>query len=130
MKYLLALSASMLCWTLSVRGVELEFVSVFEDHCIKCHGLDGEVEGDVDLRSITSNADLQAHPELVEELVEVLRDRRMPPEDEPQPSDELRQSAIDQLQSILTEALKTQPFPPTPLRRMNRFQYNLSLIHI
>ncbi|MCB1122858.1 MAG: DUF1592 domain-containing protein, partial [Verrucomicrobiae bacterium] len=99
-------------------------LKTFRTHCTKCHGDHGEAEGEVNLLNLKTDDDLQRRPELLESLITVLRDRRMPPADSPSVSDAERQQTIATLQMILKQALMTQPFVPIPIRRMNRFQYN------
>ena len=53
--------------------------SAFQTHCIKCHGKDDKPEGTVNLLLINSDDDLRAHPELLEGLISVLKNREMPP---------------------------------------------------
>jgi hypothetical protein len=55
----------------------------FETHCIKCHGEDGTIEGNVNLLALRSDDDFLSRPELLEALTMVLNDHQMPPEDEP-----------------------------------------------
>jgi len=55
----------------------------------------------------------------------VLDAREMPPEKEPELKPEVRQSAVKELRGLLaTAALDEKGFAPTPIRRMNRLQYN------
>ena len=66
---------------------ETEVRPFLEKHCIKCHG--GEkTKGEVDLSAIETMADAEAHAEMWDAVSVVIEDREMPPEDEPQPSDE------------------------------------------
>ena len=102
----------------------------FRKHCISCHGESGEAEGDVDLVEFESRDELQARPELLEDLITVLRDREMPPEGESELSDATRTEMIAALKSLLGETLKDYPFKPTPIRRMNRFQYNNAVVDL
>ena len=104
--------------------------SVFQTHCTKCHGKGDKLEGKVNLLSIKTDDDLLARPELLEELFTVLKDRAMPPEGEPALPAETRQQMVKLLQVLLAEALKSQPFTPTPIRRMNRFQYNNAVVDL
>ncbi|MED5586442.1 MAG: DUF1588 domain-containing protein [Verrucomicrobiota bacterium] len=104
--------------------------STFQSHCIKCHGKDGKVKGKVNLLALKSDADLLTRPKLLEDLVAVLRDGEMPPEDEPPlPGDE-QKTMLVQLEAMLQASLKTQPFITTPIRRMNRFQYNNAVVDL
>jgi len=104
--------------------------SSFKSHCNKCHGKGKEIEGDVNLLALKSGDDLLARPELLEDLIGVLKDREMPPEDEPPLPDAKRKQMVSQLQTMLAQALKTQAFVPTPIRRMNRFQYNNAVVDL
>ena len=104
--------------------------SAFQTHCVKCHGKGDKLEGKVNLLSAKSDGDLRTRPELLEKVIMVLQDREMPPEDEPALPTEKRQQMIEQLQALLDETLKTQAFTPTPIRRMNRFQYNNAVVDL
>ena len=104
--------------------------SAFKSHCIKCHGKAGKIEGKVNLLAWKSGDDLQARPELLEDLITVLKDRQMPPEDEPPLPEGTRKEMVTRLQAMLEQALKTQAFGPTPIRRMNRFQYNNAVVDL
>ena len=104
--------------------------SAFDAHCIKCHGKGGKIEGKVNLAGLKSDDEIQTRPELLEKLTAVLKDRRMPPEDEPPVPGEKREQMIAQLEAMLGQATKTQAFGPTPIRRMNRFQYNNAVVDL
>jgi len=102
----------------------------FKAHCIKCHGEGGKVKGKVDLLALKSNRDLLAKPELLETLLGVLKDREMPPKDEPRLPEAKRMQMVGQVDAMLRETLKTQAFEPTQIRRMNRFQYNNAVVDL
>ena len=104
--------------------------AAFKSHCIKCHGRDGKVKGKVNLLELKSDADLLARPKLLEDLIGVLKEQEMPPEDEPPLPEEHLKQMLAALESMLGEALKTQPFATTPIRRMNRFQYNNAVVDL
>jgi hypothetical protein len=99
-------------------------------HCGKCHGEKEEAESDVNLVSLKAERDLATKLPLVEQLVRVLRDQRMPPNTEPPLAADTRQQMLDQLQGLHSRTVRTYPFPPTPLRRMNRFQYNNAVVDL
>ncbi|QEG39186.1 DUF1592 domain-containing protein [Roseimaritima ulvae] len=93
-------------------------------HCAKCHGADGEREGDVDVLALHRD-NIADDLDLVQRLIDVLDLEEMPPEDEPPLDASLRQQLITELKAILHASLETQKtYPHTPIRRMNRFQYN------
>ena len=102
----------------------------FRAHCIKCHGKDGKVKGKVNLLELKSDADLLTRPELLENLVAVLKEHEMPPEDEPPLPQAKQELMVVQLEAMLQKVLKTQPFVTTPIRRMNRFQYNNAVVDL
>lgn len=96
----------------------------FKKHCIKCHGTNGETEGDVDLLSLNAES-FSEDIDLIGDLIHVLDLEEMPPEDEPELDPKLRQQLIQELKSIRqTKLSKKKIYPQTPIRRMNRFQYN------
>lgn len=102
----------------------------FRTHCTVCHGQDGAAEGEIDLLSVQTAGDLQNAPDLLQKLIRVLQDREMPPEGEPQPDDAVRSEMLSQLNSLLAAALQAYPFEPSPIRRMNRFQYNNAVVDL
>lgn len=104
--------------------------SAFKSHCIKCHGKGEKVEGKVNLLELKFADDVQARPELLEKLITALKDRQMPPEDEPPLPDATRQRMVAQLKAVLDKALSTHGFALTPIRRMNRFQYNNAVVDL
>ncbi len=109
-----------------------EFLSgVFQKHCISCHGQDGKVKGKVNLLEIESTKALLDHPELLEELVAVIDFEEMPPEDEPQLKPEARRQLLAELEGLLEQSVSaSNGFTHTPIRRMNRFQYNNAVIDL
>lgn len=104
--------------------------AAFTAYCVRCHGRDGQTEGKVDLASLKDDDNLIAQPRLLEKLVDVLRHRRMPPEDGPALPDETRRKMLTQIDKLLDHAVRSQPFGPTPIRRMNRFQYNNAVVDL
>ncbi|MCH2583086.1 MAG: DUF1592 domain-containing protein, partial [Planctomycetes bacterium] len=105
-------------------------LSAFKAHCVKCHGQGDKVKGKVNLLELKSEKDLLARPELLEKLVEVLKNREMPPKKEPAVSEPARKHLVARLQAMLRQTQKTQAFAPTQIRRMNRFQYNNSVVDL
>ena len=94
-------------------------------HCLKCHGAGDEIEGEVNLAAWKDSASLTADLELLSDLIDVLESGSMPPEDEPSLDEKLRDDLIRELQLNLHAAIESQKaYPRTPIRRMNRFQYN------
>ena len=96
--------------------------SAFKSHCIRCHGKGKKVEGKVNLLTLKSADELLGRPELLEDLIAVLKDRERPPKDEQPLPATTRKQMVSQLQAMLARTLKKRAFRPTPMRRMNRFQ--------
>ena len=97
---------------------------VIQKHCVKCHGAEGEAEGDVNLLELRSE-NLSENVELIRRLIDVLDLEEMPPEEEPQLEPKLRQNLVTELKAILHASVsKQKTFSHAPIRRMNRFQYN------
>ena len=97
---------------------------------MKCHGKGGKAKGKVNLLELQSSKDLLASPALLEKLVTVLKDREMPPEKEPALPEIERKHMIARLKAMLQQSLATRAFLPTPMRRMNRFQYNNAVVDL
>ena len=100
----------------------------FAAHCIQCHGKDGKVKGKVNLLELDSAAKLQAKPELLETLIDVIAFQEMPPEDEPQLNQQQRTALAEALEKIY--AASDKAVPHAPIRRMNRFQYNNAVVDL
>lgn len=105
-------------------------LSDFRNHCVDCHGREETVEGKVDLQTLSSDEDLLGQPALLERVIRVLNDREMPPDDAVALPAARRTRMIQTLQTLLKQSLKTQPFLPTPIRRINRFQYNNAVVDL
>jgi hypothetical protein len=103
---------------------------LIEQHCVKCHGGGDEIEGDVDLLKMQRDG-LASDLELLRNVIEVLDLHAMPPADQPPLPAESRQKLIEQFSEILQVAVADESsLPHTPLRRMNRFQYNNAVIDL
>ena len=104
--------------------------AAFQTHCIKCHGKGKKIEGETNLLALKSDEDLEARPQLLEKLIRVLKNGDMPPQDElPLPANQ-RQQIVSGLHAMLQRVRASQPFIPTPIRRMNRFQYNNAVVDL
>lgn len=98
---------------------------LFREHCTGCHGENDKVKGKVNLLELESLSQLSAHPELLEELVDVIEFEEMPPEDEPQLTAEVRAELLTELEGLLRESVNAKKvYPQAPMRRMTRFQYS------
>ncbi|MCA9063097.1 MAG: DUF1595 domain-containing protein, partial [Planctomycetaceae bacterium] len=94
-----------------------------DGHCVACHGVNGEAG--VDLTSQAIGADLSQQPELIQRVLTAVDTGFMPPQEEESLDLKLRQEAVNQLRILRNEAVQARPqFRRTPIRRMNRLQYN------
>ena len=95
------------------------------EHCVKCHGKNGKTKGKVNLLNFKSTSDLNGDIDLLQDIIDVIDTGDMPPEDEPGLKPDIRESAVAELRDLLKLGLaKRATFAKTPIRRMNRFQYN------
>jgi cytochrome c553 len=99
-------------------------LALFKSRCVKCHGKDGKVKGKLNLLNIKTAAQLTGDLERLQTILEVLDASEMPPEKEPPLKPETRAAAVADLQKLLRAATAEAGFAPTPIRRMNRLQYN------
>lgn len=98
---------------------------VFQKNCVKCHGKNGKAEGEVNLFALKNSEDLTAKPALIRDVIDALESEYMPPEGEPGLVRKQRATLVGRLKELLQKAVGSQKtFPRTPIRRMNRFQYN------
>ncbi|MBT5321472.1 MAG: DUF1587 domain-containing protein, partial [Verrucomicrobiales bacterium] len=111
------------CWSLQAAdgGAAL---ALFQQSCIKCHGQDGKVKGKLNLLNIKTAAQLSGDLERLQTILEVLDASEMPPEKEPPLKPETRAAAVADLQKLLRATTAEAGFAPTPIRRINRLQYN------
>ncbi|MDA7888601.1 DUF1592 domain-containing protein, partial [Akkermansiaceae bacterium] len=100
-------------------------LEIFQENCVSCHGKDGKVKGKVNLLEIGSLEELKKQPKLLESLVDAIDFEEMPPEDEPQLKPEARKKFLGDLEDLLHQSVAgKKEYLQTPIRRMNRFQYN------
>ena len=111
------------CWNLQATDGGATLV-LFQQSCIKCHGKDGKVKGKLNLLNIKTAAQLSGDLERLQTILEVLDTSEMPPEKEPPLKPETRAAVMADLQKLLRVATAEAGFAPTPIRRINRLQYN------
>lgn len=100
-------------------------LALFQARCVECHGKAGKVKGKLNLLKLDSAGALAADLERLETIIDVLEAREMPPESEPELEADQREAVVAELRGVLRAALaKDAGFAPTPIRRMNRLQYN------
>ncbi len=119
-----------LCMLPSLQAAKEEVLTsvlqpVFRQSCVKCHGALGDPSGKVNLAALRSAADLTKNPELVRDLIKALDSGFMPPGGEPPLAPGKREQLVAELQGLQRAAVSSSAaLPHTPMRRMNRFQYN------
>lgn len=126
----LLLAALLICQTLSADDFERKIKPVLGAHCIKCHGEKGKIKGKVNLLELTQGKHLLAKPELIEDMLAVIEDYEMPPEDEDELPEDVHQALIENLGHLREKALQDAEFAVTPIRRMNRVQYNHAVVDL
>ena len=112
---------------------------VLKENCYHCHGgvkmvngtLKQTIKGKVNLADIKDTEDFLNDPKLLEKMIEALQYHDMPPEDEEQPTEKVRDQLVTALQSMLKTSIAAGgSIPRTPIRRMNRFQYNNAVVDL
>ena len=98
-------------------------LTLFQHHCIKCHGKGGQVKGKVNLLEIGTVADLTSNPELLQTIIAVLDTGKMPPGKEAVLKPNARTTVVKVLRGLLAVST-ANAFASTPVRRMNRLPYN------
>ena len=98
---------------------------VFRESCIRCHGENGKVKGKLNLLEIESLSALKQDPERLQKIIEAIDFQEMPPEDEPQLKAGVRTQLLADLEALRHDSeIGKKAYAATPIRRMNRFQYN------
>ena len=109
----------------SANSSEHSVLKMFGSHCVKCHGEGGKEKGEVNLLEIKTSATLSKNIDLLQDLIDVINNGDMPPEGESELKPIDRKRVVSELRGILNDVVaKGELIPKTPIRRMNRFQYN------
>ena len=93
------------------------------DHCVHCHE-GSDANGEMDFESVGNRADFIVRPKMILAMLKAIDSYDMPPQDEPELGESVRQEAVVVLKSLLRESTGATPIPEIPMRRLNRFQYN------
>jgi mono/diheme cytochrome c family protein len=109
----------------SHRGFETVVRPFLARHCFECHGAETQ-KRQLNLEAFASVDSLIEHRDRWEEVIGKLRDREMPPADEPQPSEHQRQAVARWLTDELARIDRVTPRDPGRItaRRLNRAEYN------
>ena len=93
-----------------------------KSYCIKCHGPENS-KGEMALHTLSelsSGRDIEQW----ELILEMLKRREMPPQDEPQPSQADQQTIITWIETGLREYIAKEEVSPAPTtRRLTNFEY-------
>ncbi len=113
----------------ALAGAETAFkndiVPFLSANCFACHG-NGKAKGDLSLDSFKDAKSMHKAPERWDKVLEMLRKREMPPEDEEQPTQAAVDKAIASIQSVRTTLeVNTPPnVGRVTTRRLNKTEYN------
>ena len=122
-----AFLTALTCWGFASEGrisFDTKIKPFFQEHCFKCHGKNDKIKGKFDLREYNNHTDFLKDAEKIEDIISVILDEEMPPEEEPRIDEQKRIQILDELKNRLAQAIKENKTPSvTPIRRMNRFQY-------
>jgi hypothetical protein len=97
-------------------------------YCLECHG-DNEPEAGIDLKALSDGAEFGRRFKDWEKVVQVLRERKMPPEGELQPSGPQREKAIRDVEAGLRQFVEEHQGDPGPvaIRRLTSAEYKYTL---
>lgn len=95
-----------------------------EKHCLRCHGSE-RVERDLRIDTLSRDFELGADSHLWGEIMERINSGEMPPEDEPQPSEDEIAAAVEQLDQNLKRgrAARMAARPAVAHYRLSRKEY-------
>ncbi len=110
--------------TISVASAKEPFEAFLEKHCIQCHGPEKE-KGDLRIDQLSRDFKLGADSHHWAEVIENINSGEMPPEDEPQPSQEEIAAFIALLDSRVKEgkAARMAARPAVSHYRLSRQEY-------
>jgi hypothetical protein len=109
----------------SATGFDTIVKPFLAKNCFSCHGHEKH-KRDLNFESLTSVRTLIDDRDRWDEVVLKLRQREMPPDDEPQPPEHMRQAVAGWLARELTRIDRVTPPDPgrVTARRLNRAEYN------
>ncbi|MAI73625.1 MAG: hypothetical protein CMM01_22370 [Rhodopirellula sp.] len=96
------------------------------EHCVHCHE-GSDANGEMDFAAVETRADLIDRPEVILAMLKAIDSYDMPPQDEPELDEPVRQKAVVALKALLRESTSVMLVPEIPMRRLNRFQYNYAV---
>jgi hypothetical protein len=107
------------------RSFTLQIQPFLQDNCYHCHG-NGKHKGDFSLEGYQSMSQIQADRRTWSTVIDVLRQKAMPPEDRPQPPVEQVSAVTQWIGDALTHCDCSGPRDPgrVAIHRLNRAEYN------
>jgi mono/diheme cytochrome c family protein len=104
--------------------------STLTAHCTACHAGD-DAEADLDLEQFSSAQRLLAEPQWLHKISQAIDTGFMPPAPEQPLAQADREQLVSQLRELLSLSLASRKYSArTPLRRMNRFQFNNAIVDL
>ena len=88
---------------------------LFAKYCLKCHRDGKKAKGETDLSTLTAE-NSSRHFEMLESAAERIAEQSMPPEDQPQPSDQERQQFQAWYQTRFIDSVQPRPADFRPRR--------------
>ena len=93
--------------------------------CYGCHGDNGKVKGDINLKDVQTKEGFLQDIELTQKIADALNFKEMPPENEKQLTDKEHQMMSSLFGSYLETYIKESgSLKSIVMRRMNRYEYN------
>ena len=107
---------------------ELSLQTFFQNHCVKCHGTNDQ-KGGVRLHDIAHDLSSNEAIETWESILNLLEFGEMPPMEEPQPTEQEIQGAIEQIKSKLKQInpVGDDRFGDPATRRLTNLEYQNTL---
>ena len=107
------------------NSYESAIIPFLKSKCIECHG-GKKVKGKVDFTKIKTKEDILKNFEIFESALELIHEGEMPPEEEPQPSEEEVKIFESWYKTTFVDNIVAQPAPFKP-RRLSVNEYKNTL---
>ncbi len=104
-------------------GFKSKVLPFFEANCINCHG-PKKSKGKVTLHNLNGSISGEEDLELWQSILDMVESGEMPPDDEPQPSDEERTAVVKWIEAALKQPQHAEEtHMPVAARRLTNFEY-------
>ena len=122
MRWISLISFSLSC--VGMLSAKPQFEEFLNKHCVSCHGPKKE-KGDLRLDTLNRDFKTGVDGQIWAEVVEKINAGEMPPEDEPQPTEDEIERVILELDSLIKEgrAARMAARPPVAHYRLSRKEY-------